>query len=107
MTRRRLDLGGAVVADSSGRPGDDAADRRVPPHPDDIAADPGGRGLGLSAGRPEDGFGQRSGPPQPGSLGRRGPGGGTEDAAVRNPHSQVPPLDRPDTIKTERASHDQ
>lgn len=106
MTKQRVDLGGAVVADSSGRPGDDGSVRGAPPHPDEIEADPGGRGLGLSADRPEDGIGRRSGRREPGSFGRHGPRSGTEDATVRDPNPQAPPLDRPDAAKTGRDPHD-
>jgi hypothetical protein len=49
MTKRREDLGGQVVANSSGRPGDRDSDRGAPPAPDRIEADPGGTGLGLGA----------------------------------------------------------
>lgn len=86
MTKHRVDLGGAVVADSSGRPGDDDAVRGSPPRPEAIEADPGGRGLGRSA---------------------EGPESGTEDAAVGDPNRRGSPLDRADAGRTKGAPRDE
>ncbi|MEJ1161621.1 hypothetical protein [Prosthecomicrobium sp. N25] len=100
MTGKRQDLGGEVVANSSGRPGDDDSVRGAPPRPEEIEADPGGDGLGLTPDRPDSGFGRRSGEARPGSFGRHGPGSGTEDASVRDPDPRRSATDGPDPPKT-------
>lgn len=104
MTKHRVDLGGAVVANSSGRPGDEESVRGLPPQPDEIQADPGGRGLGLSAGRPENSLGRRSGRQEPGGFGRHGRSSGPADAAVGDPTPQGSTLNRPDAAKTRGTS---